>query len=168
MISTSHALRRMWDAIVGATAALLVFAAVPGVLVALVGLPAPRHWTVQSLMSWHGLFDLLAVVSWCAWAACAWPILRSVAVRVRSGDPGTAARLSDRIAVRIALGVLAITSFTGLGASVASASVASASVASAPVASAPVASASVTETARALSTRTAAPPPQVPWQPVHT
>ena len=128
MTSTSHARRTIWDAAVGAAAALLVFAAVPGVLAAFVGLPVPRHWSVQGLASWHGLFDLLAIVSWCAWAMCAWPILRSVVVRVRSGDPGTAVRLADRIAVRIAVGLLAISSFLGLGTSMAGASMAGASM----------------------------------------
>ena len=122
MTSTLHARRTMWDAAIGAFAALLVFGAVPGVLTAFVGLPLPRHLTAPSIVSWRALFDLMAIVSWCAWAMCAWPILRSVAVRVRSGDPGTAARLSDRVAVRIALGVLAVSAFLGLGVSVAGAS----------------------------------------------
>ncbi len=131
------------DAVVGVVAALLVFVAVPAVLVGLVGLPVPHHWTDHDVVSWHGVFDLLAVVSWCAWAACAWPVLRSVAARVRSRDVGAAIRLSDRVAVRITLGVLACSSFLGLGMSVAGASAArpplptSAHAASAPVASAP-------------------------------
>ena len=115
--------RTLWDALVGAATALLVFGAVPGVLVAFVGLPSPHHWTERQIVSWGGLFDLLAVVTWCSWAACAWPILRSVAARVRSGDVASAARFSDRLAARIALGVLASASFLGLGASTTGASV---------------------------------------------
>jgi DNA-binding SARP family transcriptional activator len=123
VVTASRTRRTLWDAVVGIAAALLVFAAVPGVLAGLVGLPVPHHWTGHDVVSWHGLFDLLAVVSWCAWGGCAWPILRSVAARVRSCDVAPAVRLSDRIAVRITLGVLVLSSFLGLGASIAGASV---------------------------------------------
>jgi hypothetical protein len=122
--------RTAWDAMVGAAAALLVFGAVPGVLVAFVGLPLPHHWNGHDVVSWQGLFDLLAIVSWCAWAACAWPILRSAAHRIRSGDVSAAVRPADRVAVRIALGALAVSSFLGLGASVAGAAPRRAPVAS--------------------------------------
>lgn len=140
-MSTTRRHRTLWDALVGVAAALLVFGAVPGVLLTLVGLPFPTHWTSSDVISWRGLFDLLAVVSWCAWAACAWPILRSAASRVRSGDVAAGGRLSDRIGLRIALGVLALSSFFGVGASVAGVSVAGGSAAAAKVAQA---SASVT------------------------
>ncbi len=145
------------DAVVGAAAALLVFVAVPAVLIGLVGLPLPHHWTDRDVVSWHGAFDLLALVSWCAWAACAWPVLRCVAARVRSRDVGAANRLSDRIAVRITLGVLALSSFLGLGMSAAGASVTRASLpTSLPVASAPVASAPAVSS-RAVSSRAVSP-----------
>ncbi|HLW45089.1 MAG TPA: bacterial transcriptional activator domain-containing protein [Acidimicrobiales bacterium] len=125
--------RALRDAVVGVAAALLVFGAVPGVLVAFVGVPLPHHWSEHVVVSLHGLFDLLAVVSWGAWATCAWPILRSVASRVRSGDVVTTARLSDRIAVRIAIGVLALSSFLGIGVSTAGATTAGVAGASAHV-----------------------------------
>ena len=147
------------EAVVGAAAALLVFGAVPGVLVGLVGLPVPHRWTAHAVVSWHGLFDLLAVASWCAWAGCAWPILRSVASRVRSGDVAPTARFSDRIAVRITLGVLVLASCFGLGASVAGASVAGASVAGASVAGASVGGASAAARATAAAPPTSPPAP---------
>ncbi|HVC14192.1 MAG TPA: bacterial transcriptional activator domain-containing protein [Acidimicrobiales bacterium] len=119
--ATSQTRHALWDASVGAAAALLVFVAVPGVLVGFVGLPLPRHWEGHDVLSWTGLFDALAVVSWCAWAACAWPILRAAVTRVRTRDLGAAERLTDRLGLRIALGVLALSSFFGVGASVAGA-----------------------------------------------
>ncbi len=114
--------RTLWDATIGLVATLLVFGAVPGVLIGFVGLPVPRHWSA-AVVSWHGLFDLLAIVSWCAWAACAWPVLRRAAARVRARDVAGAVRLSDRIALRIAIGVLAFSSLLGAGTSVASGAV---------------------------------------------
>jgi DNA-binding SARP family transcriptional activator len=105
--------RTLWDAALGLATALVVFGAVPGVLVGFVGLPVPRHWSSDDLVSWRSLFDLLAIVSWCAWAACAWPILRAATCRVRSRDVAGAVRLFDRIAVRIALGFLAWSALLG-------------------------------------------------------
>lgn len=135
-MSPARSRRTIWDAIVGTAAALLVFGAVPGVLVTFVGLPIPPRWTAHDVVSLHGLFDLLAMVSWIAWAACAWPILRSAIARVRSGDLAGADRLSDRIATRIALGALAMSSFLGAGAPVAGAAIPAVSphVATAPAA----------------------------------
>lgn len=102
--------RRLAEFVTGAVAALLVFGAVPAVLVALVGLPLPRHWTRTAVLSSHGLFDLLAVVAWVAWAACCWPLLRSVAARVRRRDATAAAgaHLPEWLATRIAAAVLAV------------------------------------------------------------
>lgn len=108
--------RALWDLVVGAATALVVFGAVPGVLIGFVGRPWPSHWSVETVVSWHGLFDLLAVVSWCAWAACAWPIVRSVAARVRTNDVSDGTHLVDRVARRIAVAVLAVWSIIGLGA----------------------------------------------------
>jgi DNA-binding SARP family transcriptional activator len=135
-MSQARARHTIWDAIVGAAAALLVFGAVPGVLVSFVGLPIPPRWNGHDVVSLHGLFDLLAVVSWFAWAVCAWPILRSAIARVRARDLAGAHRLSDRIAVRIALGALAMSSFLGAGASVAGAATTASRT---PVATAPAA-----------------------------
>jgi len=100
------------DLVTGIVTAAVVFVAVPFVLVTLVGVPVPRHWTQASVLSAHGLFDLLAIVAWVAWVACCWPLLRSVGRRVRHRDTTAAsgAHLSDRLAARIAAAVLVITS----------------------------------------------------------
>ena len=99
--------RRAVDVAIGLGAAVVLFAGVPVVLAVMVGVPLPARWSGNDVASWHGLFDLAAVVAWCAWAACAWPLLRSVAARVRTGDTSSGGRIVDRIAVRIAIGVLA-------------------------------------------------------------
>lgn len=98
------------DVVTGVVAALLVFAAVPAVLVLLVGLPLPSRWAWSTVVTTRGLFDLLAVLAWIAWAACCWPLLRSVAGRVRGRDAraGGDTRLPDWLAARIAAAVLAL------------------------------------------------------------
>lgn len=135
--------RRTREVATGAAAAVVVFAAVPSVLVALVGLPWPRG--NAGIVSWHGLFDLLAVVAWCAWAACAWPLLCSVISRVRARDatsPG-GARLVDQFALRIAAGVLAVSpviatsTSPSAGAAIRRAPVAAMAAAAMPVAATP-------------------------------
>jgi len=110
-----------WDAAVGVAAALLIFGAVPAVLGAFVGVPLPHDWSGRALLNAHGLFDLLAIVSWGAWAACAWPILRSLTSRLRARDLGAPTRLADRLALRIALGILALGTILGIGAPLAGA-----------------------------------------------
>jgi hypothetical protein len=113
--------RAAWDVAVGAAAAVLAFAAVPGVLAGLVGLPLPSHWSASALLSLHGLFDVLAAAAWLAWAACAWPLLRSVIARVRARDASSGAttsaplRFGDRLAFRIATAVLALAPLTAAG-----------------------------------------------------
>jgi hypothetical protein len=98
------------DVVLGASAAILVFGAVPTVLVVFVGLPFPHRWTAPAVLSWSGLFDALAVITWCSWFSCAWSLLVTVAWRVRRGEtaapPGS--RVVDRLAVRMAAAVLAI------------------------------------------------------------
>ncbi len=117
-------------------AAIVTFAAVPGVLVAFVGAPIPAHWTRHGVVSLHGLFDLLAVIAWAAWAACAWPMLRSVAARVRARDAaagtGLALRVGDRLALRMAAAVLAMSSL-GTASAAVTASAAGAAQAVAPI-----------------------------------
>lgn len=102
--------RRVAEFVTGVAAAVLVFAAVPAVLVAFVGLPIPQHWDRSGVLSARGLFDLLAILAWVAWAACCWPLLRSVASRVRRRDAtvDADARLPDWLATRIAAAVLAV------------------------------------------------------------
>jgi DNA-binding SARP family transcriptional activator len=97
-------------------AAVVVFAAVPSVLVVLVGLPVPQRWDRADILSSRGLFDLLAVMAWVAWVACCWPLLRAVAGRVRRRDASSAAdaRVADWLATRIAAAVLTVAP-VGLG-----------------------------------------------------
>lgn len=117
--------RALQDFVVGIAAAVLAFAAVPGVLAWFVGVPLPPRWSQHAVLSLHGLFDLLALAAWVAWAACAWPLLRSVVTRVRARDAGAGTStlaIGDRLALRIAAAVLvvaplaAIASTAGAGA----------------------------------------------------
>ncbi|MGO9457275.1 MAG: LysM peptidoglycan-binding domain-containing protein, partial [Acidimicrobiales bacterium] len=99
----------------GAAAAVVVFGAVPAVLIVLVGLPFPHRWGHAEVVSAHGLFDLLAVVAWVAWAACCWQLLCSVArlVRRRDATAPADARLPEWLATRIAAAVLAVVALGG-------------------------------------------------------
>jgi hypothetical protein len=119
------------DVAVGAVAAFVVFAAVPGVLGFLVGLPLPHQWSRQEVVSLHGLFDLLAIVAWVAWAACARSLLRAVVQRVRSRDVSDATQLVDRVAVRIAIALLAASPLVVAGAATAGAATPAPAVAAA-------------------------------------
>lgn len=102
--------RKLPDLLAGIVAAVVVFAAVPSVLAGLVGLPLPAHWQRSTVLSSGGLFDLLAVIAWCAWLACCWPLLRSVVARVRRRDDVVAPthRLTEWLAARIAIAVLTL------------------------------------------------------------
>ena len=98
-----------------AVAALLAFTAVPAVLVLVVGNPLSGGLG----HAWHpvprdALFAL-ALAAWVAWAACCAQLVRTVVEHVRRGDVGPLGNASvvDRIAARIAVGVLAL---TGVGA----------------------------------------------------
>jgi DNA-binding SARP family transcriptional activator len=98
--------------VVGAlVAALLAFTAVPAVLVLVVGdplsgglghswQPAPRVALVA-----------LVLAAWIAWAACTAQLVRGVALHVRRDEVRPIAIVTplDRIAARIAVGVLALT-----------------------------------------------------------
>ncbi len=102
--------RQGTDVVVGAAAAVVVFAAVPTVLVALVGVPLPHGWGRHDVVSLRGMFDALALAAWLAWAVCCWSLLRSVAARVRHRNAivGGEGRLPDWLAARIAAAVLAV------------------------------------------------------------
>ncbi|MHB8320263.1 MAG: LysM peptidoglycan-binding domain-containing protein [Acidimicrobiales bacterium] len=102
--------RKLLDVAAGVITAALVFAAVPIVLIALVGVPLPAVWDRAHIVSTRGLFDLLAIMAWVAWAACAWPLLVSVVTIVRGNHAGfsTTPRASERIAAQIAAAILVI------------------------------------------------------------
>ena len=92
-------------------AALLVFTAVPAVLVFAVGNPLSggvgHDWSPLA----RDALCVLTLAAWIAWAACCAQLLRSVVDRVRRGEAGTRpSSLADWLAGRIALGVLAVTS----------------------------------------------------------
>jgi len=117
---------------------LVVFVAVPVVLIVAVGVPLPHG---SAGRSGRALVDVLALVAWVAWAACCWPILRG---RGRQGPtPGrnvsVDARWRDKVSARIA-GALLVVLPLGLlgGAAVAGAAAATAAASvSAPAATSP-------------------------------
>jgi DNA-binding SARP family transcriptional activator len=97
-----------------AVTALVVFAAVPAVLALLVGDPLGgglgHGWGHTARLA----LSVLALVAWAAWAACSGQLIRSVTHQVRRGQAGLAldARWTDRVAARIAVGILAMTTIS--------------------------------------------------------
>ena len=86
---------------------LVVFVAVPVVLIVAVGVPLPHG---SAGRSGRALVDVLALVAWVAWAACCWPILRDVVGRVRrrDGNVSVDARWRDKVSARIAGALLVV------------------------------------------------------------
>jgi len=105
--------RRILDVAGGAVAALLAFTAVPAVLVVIVGNPLAAGLG----HAWRPLprdaLCFLVVAAWVAWAACCAQLLRAVVTNVRRGEVGVrhGSSVLDRVAARIAFGVLALTTF---------------------------------------------------------
>jgi DNA-binding SARP family transcriptional activator len=99
------------DVIAAVLAALLAFTAVPAVLILVVGNPLSgglgHAWRPVPLDA----LCVLALVAWVAWAACCAQLVRAVVAHVRQGDVDARRSTSvmDRIAARIAIGVLALT-----------------------------------------------------------
>lgn len=112
--------RRIRDA-AGTAATVAVLIAVPAVLTRWVGIPLPRGGAQGTAVSWSGLLDLLSLVAWAAWAGCIWAIARGVTRRVRTRDVAGASRPFDRVAARIAIVLLGISSALGAGAGAAGA-----------------------------------------------
>ncbi len=102
---------RALDVAAAVLTALLTFTAVPTVLVLVVGNPASGGLG----HTWHplprGALCGLTVAAWVAWVACCAQLVRAVVAHVRSGDVGARrdASVMDRIATRIAVGVIAFT-----------------------------------------------------------
>ena len=98
-----------------ALAAVLAFTAVPTVLVTVVGDPLAgglgRAWRPAP----RDALCLLVLAAWVAWAACCTQLLRAVVAHVRNGEVGMrqGASVMDRLAARIAFGVLALTAVGG-------------------------------------------------------
>jgi DNA-binding SARP family transcriptional activator len=105
--------RRVADIVGSALTALLVFAAVPAVLVVVVGDPLSgglgHDWDHVARV----VMSALAIIAWVAWVACCAQLIRAVTHHVRRGHVGLpdGAPLTDRIAARIAVGILAVTTF---------------------------------------------------------
>jgi DNA-binding SARP family transcriptional activator len=110
---TGERAHRILDIVGAAFAALLAFTAVPAVLVAIVGNPLAAGLG----HAWRPLprdtLCLLVLAAWVAWAACCAQLIRGVMAHVRSGDIGVrqGSSVLDRVAARIAFGVLALASF---------------------------------------------------------
>ena len=105
--------QRFLDVLGAAFAALLAFTAVPAVLVVIVGNPLAGGLG----HAWQPLprdaLWLLVLAAWVAWAACCAQLIRAVVAHVRSGEVGVrrGSSVLDRVAARIAFGVLALTTF---------------------------------------------------------
>jgi DNA-binding SARP family transcriptional activator len=103
--------RRVSDVLGGFVAAVLAFTAVPAVLVVVVGDPLAgglgHSWQPLPRDALCGL----ALAAWIAWAACTAQLARGVAAHVRRGEVGPLGVTTplDRVAARIAVGVLALT-----------------------------------------------------------
>jgi DNA-binding SARP family transcriptional activator len=92
---------------------LLVFGATPAVLLSVVGDPLGGGMGHQWGHVVRLLVAALALVAWVAWAVCCTQLARAVVQRVRRGEVGTPAGavLTDRVAARIAAGVLSLVAF---------------------------------------------------------
>ena len=103
--------RRILDIAGAAVAALLAFTAVPAVLVVIVGNPLAGGLGHAWRPLPHGALCFLVLAAWVAWAACCAQLLRAVVTDVRRGEVGArhGSSVLDRVAARIAFGVLAVT-----------------------------------------------------------
>ncbi len=101
------------DVVGAAVAALLAFAAVPAVLVFVVGNPLSGGLGHAWRPAPRDALCALTLAAWLAWAACCAQLVRAVVVQVRRGDVASlgGASFVDRLAARIAVGVLALTTF---------------------------------------------------------
>jgi len=105
--------RRVVDIAGAAVAALLAFTAVPAVLVVIVGNPLASGLGHVWRPLPRDALCLLVLAAWLAWAACCAQLLRAVVADVRRGevDARHGSSVLDRVAARIAFGVLALTTF---------------------------------------------------------
>jgi DNA-binding SARP family transcriptional activator len=138
--------RRALDILGAAVAAVLVFTAVPAVLVLIVGNPLAGGLGHAWRPLPRDVLCLLVLAAWVAWVACCAQLLRAVIAHVRSGEVGVlqGSSVLDRVAARIAFGVLALTTF-GAPLSLAAAG------ASTPVGTAPSSALTATATAPAAA-----------------
>ena len=98
------------DAVGSLLTCLLVFAATPAVLISVVGYPLGgglgHQWDHAARVALTGV----TLVAWVAWLACCTQLTRSVIAQVRQGHVSAPAGgvLTDRVAARIAAGVLSL------------------------------------------------------------
>jgi DNA-binding SARP family transcriptional activator len=102
---------RVADVVGALVAALLAFTAVPAALVLVVGDPLSGGLGHSWQPAPRDALVVLALAAWIAWAACTSQLVRGVVVHVRRGEVRPVAIVTpiDRIAARIAVGVLALT-----------------------------------------------------------
>jgi len=151
--ATRRRARIVSDVVGSVLTALLAFGATPLVLLFLVGNPLGQGlghtWSHSSRLT----LTVLAGLAWVAWMGCCLQLIRDVKVHVRRGSVASSvgAALSERVAARIAAGILTV---SALGAPLAFTGAAGASVAA------------VTHVAQpaALATQ-GAPPTSVPSEP---
>ncbi|HWF16538.1 MAG TPA: hypothetical protein VG244_10195 [Acidimicrobiales bacterium] len=103
---------RIADVAGAVVAALLAFTAVPAVLVLIVGNPLAGGLGHTWQPAPRDALCALALAAWVAWAASASQLTRGVVLHVRRGEirPLGVTSPLDRVAARIAIGVLALTS----------------------------------------------------------
>ena len=89
---------------------LLIFAAIPAVLVTVVGYPFGNGLGHQWGTPARAVLTGVTLVAWVAWLACCTQLTRSVVTQVRRGHVTTpvGAVLTERVAARIAAGVLSL------------------------------------------------------------
>ena len=102
--------RRALDVMGSILTTLLVFGATPAVLLTVVGDPLGNGMGHQWSQLARLLLAALALVAWVAWAVCSTQLARAVVEQVRSGHVGApaGAALTDKVAARIAAGVLSL------------------------------------------------------------
>jgi len=102
--------RRALDVTGSILTTLLVFGATPAVLLTVVGDPLGGGMGHQWSQGARLLLAALALVAWVAWAVCCTQLARAVVEQVRHGHVGTPTGgvLTDRVAARIAAGVLSL------------------------------------------------------------
>jgi hypothetical protein len=105
--------RRALDVAGSILTTLLVFGATPAVLLVVVGDPLGGGLGHQWSRGPRLLLAALTLVAWVAWAVCCVQLVRAVVEQVRRGHAGTptGAVLADRVAARIAAGVLSLLAF---------------------------------------------------------
>ncbi len=107
-----RSLHAILDVVGAAVAALLAFTAVPAVLVVAVGNPLAGGLGHAWRPAPRDVLCVLALAAWLAWAACCAQLVRAVVAHVKRGEITALGGTSvvDRVAARIALGVLALSS----------------------------------------------------------